>query len=792
MWKRSGRIMRWNNRYFTLEGSRIQYKYKPDGPMSRTYDLTRGCVVREVVEEIKAGKKIYCFWVIWPELDEETEMAIKGVENKGGDFETHTGSGRDPNFGSGSDTEKEKDREGRSRGRDAKGALTEGGPSGGVKDGADVRSVRRESNGGAGRDFKKIVESEVKSQRTLQKIAEQELEKHEIQDNNVSMGVKVAAVAVGGVVVGALTAGIGLVPYITVVGLTAVASGGAVALQYKRPSDSRLVLACDTMADALEWKHILELQIAKLERDARGVFIPPAVDVVNILSMTAASNQGYIRTSVHEGICILERRKKVGAKGADTGYANPASNESSEKIDVQICKKAQAFFANTPISIFLCLMTVPSPVKTFLTEARFDLEVISIIDDHSDVVKLTVYNLPWKNARVVTFFLSRFWKLDDDGSYLITFNSVDVEKWKERHGNDNHLKGIDSADLISDVIFDAVYTISPRRDHMEYDVDLLEALVNFTAQVTFSGKTSVEQTAFGSEANARVFLDEFLRQLSNFREHLALAKFRDETSNVKDCSSVVDVTCSSSAVDLRDVSFGERSFGDSAHDLSLLASLDDALHHRGRLDSTDSMGLPIGSDTTTSARVRPSRHRRFRGLGREGNDGHSHLRSVIAAKEYEIKRLENDMRLRSSEEDQGGSDKGELQQKLEKEQTELKDLKAKYEESTGTEYYAMGSRSDLDAIAMEAAALNQENPGGGDQASAAPRTRRHKRTTSRIPSFWMRSDRDTNVIIQRHGSSTSIGYHSLVDRGSPMRNNLVTLLFTCGLAFVLYISDMVI
>lgn len=53
------------------------------------------------------------------------------------------------------------------------------------------------------------------------------MEKHHAIDNNLSIGMKVAAVAVGGVVVGALTAGIGLVPYIAVVGAAAVASGGA-------------------------------------------------------------------------------------------------------------------------------------------------------------------------------------------------------------------------------------------------------------------------------------------------------------------------------------------------------------------------------------------------------------------------------------------------------------------------------------------------------------------------------------------------------------------------------------
>jgi tRNA A37 threonylcarbamoyladenosine synthetase subunit TsaC/SUA5/YrdC len=75
---------------------------------------------------------------------------------------------------------------------------------------------------------------------------------------------KIAAVAVGGVVVGALTAGIGLVPYITVVGLTAVAGGAEVLYSYKRPSNSRLILSCESMSEALEWKKHLESQVIQL------------------------------------------------------------------------------------------------------------------------------------------------------------------------------------------------------------------------------------------------------------------------------------------------------------------------------------------------------------------------------------------------------------------------------------------------------------------------------------------------------------------------------------------------
>lgn len=144
---------------------------------------------------------------------------------------------------------------------------------------------------------------------------------------------KVAALAVGGVVVGALTAGVGLVPYITVVGISAVAGGGAVALQFRRPSDSRLILACDTMQEAFEWKVALEKQISKLE-DHRRPMLPPSADpyvISSIIGMSTAGG-GWKCVSTCEGIRILEQ-------------TNPAAGTC--------CRKAQIVVQSTPVQVRL-------------------------------------------------------------------------------------------------------------------------------------------------------------------------------------------------------------------------------------------------------------------------------------------------------------------------------------------------------------------------------------------------------------------------------------------------------
>ena len=132
-------------------------------------------------------------------------------------------------------------------------------------------------------------------------------------------------------VVGALTAGVGLVPYITVVGISAVAGGGAVALQFRRPSDSRLILATDTMQEAIEWRTAIERQITKLE-DFRKPMLPISVDphiIASIVGMSTAGG-GWQCVKICEGMRILEQ-------------TTPA--------DGTRCRKAQVVVQSTPIQV---------------------------------------------------------------------------------------------------------------------------------------------------------------------------------------------------------------------------------------------------------------------------------------------------------------------------------------------------------------------------------------------------------------------------------------------------------
>ncbi len=268
--KRSNRLHQFNTRYFILQGSKLSYKIKANDATSRdTFDLIPGCVVTQVKETkgSYSGKKLYNFWVVWPQFCKSDEkMDDESDEEGGGKLDTTTTTA------------------------------------------TSVSGREEESKNAKSRKLQQIAESEANNLKQHKVHTEKQIEQFEARDSTISLGTKVAAVAVGGVVVGGLTAGIALVPYATMVGMTAIAGGGALAWQMgKKPSDNRLILACDTMDEAIEWKMAIEGQIALLAETTKPS-LPPPVDRKAISSILDRNTEDGIwkRVYVYEGIRILE------------------------------------------------------------------------------------------------------------------------------------------------------------------------------------------------------------------------------------------------------------------------------------------------------------------------------------------------------------------------------------------------------------------------------------------------------------------------------------------------------
>jgi hypothetical protein len=143
--KRSGRMHRWSTRYFTLCGGKLSYKIKVDSPANRgEFDLLPGCVVTEVQEDTMRGaikgKRLFSFWIVWPD-DKSNKQTLDRASN--GKYSAAT-------VGDESDN--------------------------------DEKDPRQQ------KDLKQIVQSEAKTLKQKEKNYEEQIEKHQAYDNNVSLG----------------------------------------------------------------------------------------------------------------------------------------------------------------------------------------------------------------------------------------------------------------------------------------------------------------------------------------------------------------------------------------------------------------------------------------------------------------------------------------------------------------------------------------------------------------------------------------------------------------------------
>lgn len=172
--KRSGRMHQWTNRYFILHDSSLSYKLKQDATTIRgTFNLVPGSVVTDIIEEslVKMkSNKLYSFWIVNPgasKPDKDDEKMYDSDEEN------------EPGAGDGKDT---------------------------VSAPNAAATSTSSSPAPVNRNLQHIVRNEVNTQKRQKVLAEEQVELHQAHDNTVSQGAYVAAaVAVGGVVVGAMT-----------------------------------------------------------------------------------------------------------------------------------------------------------------------------------------------------------------------------------------------------------------------------------------------------------------------------------------------------------------------------------------------------------------------------------------------------------------------------------------------------------------------------------------------------------------------------------------------------------
>lgn len=278
-----------------------------------------------------------------------------------------------------------------------------------------------------------------------------------------------------------------------VVGIVA-AGGGAVFFQsYTRPQGSRLILGADTMEEAINWKSAIEDEITKLDR-SRKPMLPSCADP-NIISSIIYSGRGtsWRCIAVKESMRFLEQTE-------------PTPNT--------LCRKAQTTVNGVPVSVFLAVMEGQHWPR------NGKVKVDKVIDDHADVISVTltttyspkdsnsVLNMlfPRTMTSTRTLSLTRFWRLDDDGVYLVTLNTLKP--------HDTQDEVVTSAPL-PDAGLNVVITISPRKDHTEFEDDSLVTCV-----------VQVSTNSFWKPGEADQVVNDILyQQLLDLRQSVMFGKY---------------------------------------------------------------------------------------------------------------------------------------------------------------------------------------------------------------------------------------------------------------------------
>ena len=221
--KRSGRMVQWTTRYFTLYTTSLSYRTNQDQHVNSrlstttSYELVPGCLVTDITEEIRVnikGKKLYSFWVVWPHdkcsgsdydnNNNNNNIDVGNKEVQSGRIEIDS-NGEQHHFTgttiTSADTNMSVDDNDGDSGHSSLNAINQAI----VSSSSSTHGSSLTGTTIGRKDVQSIVASEVMIQNRQRQLVEEQVEKHQAHDINVATGAKIAAVALGGVAIGVMT-----------------------------------------------------------------------------------------------------------------------------------------------------------------------------------------------------------------------------------------------------------------------------------------------------------------------------------------------------------------------------------------------------------------------------------------------------------------------------------------------------------------------------------------------------------------------------------------------------------
>lgn len=392
----------------------------------------------------------------------------------------------------------------------------------------------------------------------------------------IVQGTKVAAAAGATVGVAVFTAGIGLVAGLIALGVAGAAGGGGAAVNAtlwrsgRRSHGSaggQIVMACADYETAKQWKSILD---AALESDtvhkstwgqvfatdgwkARAALLPGSRSIKREKSIANVSGGGGLKynfghnarwTLIEGGLLSvvgsgfqglrIYREEDDSCDDSGGGSLSVGGGQRHRvythlSVDGKPCPpmKAHTVLSTSPLDAFLCLMSHGRVVSTTFdeyytpdTEHRISFEVIEGIDEHTDVIHLVFRPLflfpSWTVSR--DFVLYRYWRLEQDGCYVVCYESVEHPKCPP---SPNHVRGE----------MHSVFNIAPqkkavRKRAMKQNQPTIECLMTATVQVDPKGWVPTAQwSCLSNQAYGDAFGITALLQLVDIRDAIDQDRF---------------------------------------------------------------------------------------------------------------------------------------------------------------------------------------------------------------------------------------------------------------------------
>jgi hypothetical protein len=484
---------------------------------------------------------------------------------------------------------------------------------------------------------------------------------------------------------------------------------------------------------------------------------PPEIDLYNVDRWMRSSS--WWAVGVQETLRISQE-EKITAKGRSLG----------------LCRKTQVVIQATPIKVFLAyMMTDTNDVFRRVTQ---HVRSVQQIDDHTDVIHLVLQPVSYAwgfNIRPRDFCVMRYWRLDDDGSYVICLNSV-------THSDCPVQPGVVRGNMQS------VFVIAPRKDYADYDEDVTEALVTHIVDVDPRGWVSRFPYIRG------FFSDLLLLHILDVKDLLDLGRFRQRGEPVRPGDGARGADKKGALHTHSASGGGAKGPGEPAHRSSVGTSIKQRFKKR-RFYGFHHKSVP-GS---------PEEHQRVSGAS---------LRSRISAKEYEVHRLEMEIGRNGAERSREKS--YDLLRQLQDQLEEVEKLKKEYKSLTGKDWQQHGGGSNAAAPAPSPTATPQSRPSGGGGIASPNATSagqdegrphsRGKHTHSQSAPVAMLDDRFAHLgdigrrrPVQEMASATDIDQLDFDDDGVPVHwlstakpalpdaseiiGQLCCLLLFCGLFF---------